>query len=109
MRRPSGSVPAVLAGWLMLAALPPVVQAQAPAANAEVESSPTPAGGAAPASGADLSAHAGNEIDVTIRLPLGPAGLEVGYGRFFGGAYLRDADFRLRSADFFYLQTLVGI
>ena len=25
-----------------------------------------------------------------------------------GGAYLRDADFKLRSADFFYLQTLGG-
>ena len=57
---------------------------------------------------AAISSHVGNELDVTIRLPVGPAGLEVGYGRFFGGAYLRDADFRLDTADFFYLQTMVG-
>ena len=57
---------------------------------------------------AAISSHVGNELDVTIRLPVGPAGLEVGYGRFFGGAYLRDADFTLDTADFFYLQTMVG-
>ena len=57
MRRSSVSVPALLAGLLILAELPfgsgSVVQAQAPAANAEVDSSPASAGGAAPASGAD--------------------------------------------------------
>ena len=58
---------------------------------------------------AAVSPHVGNEIDVTVRVPVGPVGLEVGYGRFFGGAYLRDADFALRTADFFYLQTLVGL
>ena len=55
-----------------------------------------------------VSPHVGNEIDVTIQFPVGPAGIEAGYGRFFGGAYLRDTGFRLRTADFFYLQTLVG-
>ena len=60
------------------------------------------------AAGTDVSAHVGNEIDVTVRATVGPVGLEAGYGRFFGGAYLRDADFALRSADFFYLQTVVG-
>ena len=60
------------------------------------------------AAGADVSADVGNEIDVTVRVPVGHAGLEVGYGRFYGGGYLRDAEFTLRSADFFYLQTLVG-
>lgn len=59
------------------------------------------------AAGADVSADVGNELDVTVRAPVGQVGLEVGYGRFYGGGYLRDADFRRRSADFFYLQTLV--
>ena len=57
---------------------------------------------------AAISSHVGNELDVTVRLPVGPVGLEVGYGRFFGGAYLRDASFALDTADFFYLQTMVG-
>ena len=57
---------------------------------------------------ATISSHVGNELDITIRLPVGPVGLEVGYGRFFGGAYLRDASFALDTADFFYLQTMVG-
>ena len=57
---------------------------------------------------AAVSSHVGNELDITVRLPVGPVGLEVGYGRFFGGAYLRDADFRLDTADFFYLQTMIG-
>ena len=57
---------------------------------------------------AAISPHVGNELDVTVRLPAGPVALEVGYGRFFGGAYLRAADFRLDTADFFYLQTAVG-
>ena len=60
------------------------------------------------ADGAPASAHVGNELDVTLRLPAGPVGLEIGYGRFFGGAYLRDADFSEDTADFFYLQTLVA-
>lgn len=60
------------------------------------------------AASADVSADVGAEIDVTVRVPIGQVGLEVGYGRFSGGDYLRDADFKLRSADFFYLQTLVG-
>ena len=58
--------------------------------------------------GGAASSHVGNEVDVTLRLPAGPVGLEIGYGRFFGGAYLRDADFSEDTADFFYLQTLVG-
>ena len=58
--------------------------------------------------GAALSSHVGNELDVTVRLPAGPIDLEAGYSRFFGGAYLRDADFRVDAADFFYLQTMVG-
>ena len=57
---------------------------------------------------AAISSHVGNELDITVRLPVGPVGLEVGYGRFFGGAYLRDADFALHTADFFYVQTMVG-
>ena len=65
-------------------------------------------GGVHQAAGAALSSHVGNELDVTVRLPVGPVGLEAGYSRFFGGAYLRDADFRVDTADFFYLQTLVG-
>ena len=60
------------------------------------------------ADGTPVAPHVGNELDVTLRLPVGPVGLEVGYGRFFGGAYLRDADFSEDTADFFYLQTLVG-
>ena len=87
MRRPSSWLPAVAAGRLILNGWPlnhcSVVEAQAPAVSAEVDSSPTSAGGAAPASGTDE-------------------------GRFIGGAYLRDAAFKLRSADFFYLQTVVG-
>ena len=43
--------------------------------------------------------------DVTVRFPVG---LEVGYDRFFGGAYLREADFKVDTADFFYLQAMVG-
>ena len=58
---------------------------------------------------AAISPHVGNELDITVRLPVGPVGLEVGYGRFFGGAYLRDASFALDTADFFYLQTTVGL
>ena len=57
---------------------------------------------------ATISSHVGNELDITVRLPVGPVGLEVGYGRFFGGAYLHDADFTLDTADFFYLQTMIG-
>ena len=57
---------------------------------------------------ATISPQVGNELDITIRLPAGPVALEVGYGRFFGGAYLQAADFRLDTADFFYLQTAVG-
>ncbi len=60
------------------------------------------------AGGAAVSPHVGNELDITVRLPVGPVGIEAGYGRFFGGAYLRDADFTLDAADFFYLQTMVG-
>ena len=57
---------------------------------------------------AAISSHVGNELDITVRFPLGPVGLEVGYGRFFGGAYVRDANFAADTADFFYLQTMVG-
>ena len=57
---------------------------------------------------AAISSHVGNELDITIRLPVGPVGLEVGYGRFFGGAYLHDADFTQDTADLFYLQTMIG-
>ena len=57
---------------------------------------------------AAISPHVGNELDITVRLPVGPVGLEVGYGRFFGGAYLREAGFTLDTADFFYLQTMIG-
>ena len=60
------------------------------------------------AAGPDVSSDVGSEIDITLRVPLRQISLEVGYGRFIGGAYLRDADFKLRSADFFYLQTVVG-
>ncbi len=60
------------------------------------------------AADAPLSPRVGAELDVTVRLPAGPFGLEAGYGRFFGGAYLRDAGFAVDTADFFYLQTMVG-
>ena len=60
------------------------------------------------AAGETLSPHVGNEIDVTIRVPVGEVGLEAGYGRFFGGAYLRDAGFAQRTADFLYVQTTLG-
>ena len=60
------------------------------------------------APGETISSHVGNEIDVTIRVPLSRVGLEVGYCRFFGGAYLRDAGFAQRTADFLYVQTMVG-
>ena len=59
--------------------------------------------------GEALSPHVGNEVDVTIRVPVGHVGLEVGYGRFFGGAYLRDAGFAQRTADFLYVQTTLGL
>ena len=55
-----------------------------------------------------VSSHVGNELDITVRFPVGAVGLEVGYGRFFRGAYLRDADFAPDTADFFYLQTMIG-
>ena len=55
-----------------------------------------------------VSAHAGSEIDVVVRLPLPGVGLEAGYGRFFGGDYLAETGFGAGAADFFYLQTLVG-
>ena len=61
------------------------------------------------ATGEAPSAHVGNEVDFTLRIPLGPVRLEVGYGRFFGGPYLRDANFAQRSADFLYVQTMVGL
>ena len=61
------------------------------------------------AAGETLSPHVGNEIDVTIRVPFGGVGLEAGYGRFFGGAYLRDAGFAQRTADFLYVQTTLGL
>ena len=60
------------------------------------------------AAGESLSPHVGNEVDVTIRVPVGDVGLEAGYGRFFGGAYLRDAGFAQRTADFLYVQTTFG-
>ena len=60
------------------------------------------------ADGTAAPSHVGNEVDVTLRLPAGPLGLEIGYGRFFGGAYLRAAGFSENTADFFYLQTLVA-
>ena len=60
------------------------------------------------AADAALSPRVGAELDVTVRLPAGPLGIEAGYGRFFGGAYLRDAGFAVDTADFFYLQTMVG-
>ena len=57
---------------------------------------------------AAISSNVGRELDITLRVPVGPVGMELGYGHFFGGAYLREADFALQSADFFYLQTVVG-
>ena len=60
------------------------------------------------AAGETLSPHVGNEVDVTIRVPVGEVGLEAGYGRFFGGAYLRDAGLAQRTADFLYVQTTFG-
>ena len=59
------------------------------------------------ADGGGASAQVGNEVDITIRLPLGRVALEAGYGRFFGGAYVRDVDFAQRTADFLYVQTRV--
>ena len=47
-------------------------------------------------------------MDVVLRLPLSFVGLEAGYGHFFGGRYLTESGFGAGSADFFYLQTLVG-
>ena len=60
------------------------------------------------AAGETLSPHVGYEIDVTIRVPVGGVGLEAGYGRFFGGAYVLDAGFAQRTADFLYVQTTFG-
>ncbi len=56
----------------------------------------------------DVAADVGSEIDVILRARLWQVGLEAGYGYFRGGGYLREADFRLNSAHFFYLQTTVG-
>ena len=53
-------------------------------------------------------ADVGSEIDVTVRIRVRHVGLEAGYGYFIGGGYLREMDFRLNSAHFFYLQTTVG-
>ena len=50
----------------------------------------------------------GSEIDVTLRARAWRVGLEAGYGYFMGGGYLRESDFKLHSAHFFYLQTTVG-
>ncbi len=60
--------------------------------------------------GGDLgvAADVGSEIDVTVRARVWHVGLEAGYGFFRGGGYLRELDFRLSSAHFFYLQTTVG-
>ncbi|MDA1091916.1 MAG: alginate export family protein [Acidobacteria bacterium] len=55
-----------------------------------------------------ISSVVGSEVDVTVRLPVWHVAMEAGYSHFFGGAYLDDAAFALRSADFLYLQTMVG-
>lgn len=55
-----------------------------------------------------VSSSVGSEVDVVVRLPLPHVGVEVGYGRFVGGPYLAQTGFGAGSADFFYLQTLVG-
>ena len=55
-----------------------------------------------------VSSNVGSEIDVVVRLPLPHVGLEAGYGRFFGGPYLKETGFGAGAADFFYLQALVG-
>ena len=55
-----------------------------------------------------VAADVGSEIDVTVRARVWHVGLEAGYGYFAGGGYLRELDFRLSSAHFFYLQTTVG-
>lgn len=55
-----------------------------------------------------VAADVGSEIDVTVRARVWRVGLEAGYGYFIGGGYLREMDFRLNSAHFFYLQTTVG-
>ena len=57
---------------------------------------------------ADISSHVGDEVDVTVRVPLWQFAFEVGYGHFFGGTYLEDNAFAEQSSDFFYLQTVVG-
>ena len=54
------------------------------------------------------AADVGSEIDVILRARMWQVGLEAGYGYFRGGGYLRELDFKLRSAHFFYLQTTVG-
>ena len=54
------------------------------------------------------AADVGSEIDVTLRARAWRVGLEAGYGYFMGGGYLRESDFKLHSAHFFYLQTTVG-
>ena len=56
----------------------------------------------------DVAADVGSEIDVILRARLWQVGLEAGYGYFRGGGYLRELDFRLNLAHFFYLQTTVG-
>ncbi len=60
------------------------------------------------APGRGVSPDVGSEMDVVIRLPLPFVGLEGGYGHFFGGGYLTESGFGTGSADFFYLQTLIG-
>jgi len=68
--------------------------------------------GTAQSTDAALSSDVGREIDFTLRVPataLGiGAGFELGYSRFVGGAYMRQAEFAALSADFFYFQTIVG-
>lgn len=56
----------------------------------------------------NVAADVGSELDVTVRARVWHVGLEAGYGYFRGGGYLRELDFRLNSAHFFYLQTTVG-
>ena len=55
-----------------------------------------------------VAADVGSEIDVTVRARVWQVGLDAGYGYFIGGGYLRELDFKLNSAHFFYLQTTVG-
>ncbi len=62
----------------------------------------------AAASSSNVSAHVGNEVDLSADFRLNPyTMIQTGYSHLFHGAYLEDTGAN-NDADFFYLQTIVS-